>query len=245
MPLDCKTTGGTIAPLRNVTLFNELVTRVVDRPRHLPGLATFHGFSGYGKTWAATYAANRFQAYYVEVGESWTKVKFCKALLIELGLQPRGTVADMVDAIIGQLAVTDRPVIIDEFDQVVKRRYHETVREIHDKAGASIILIGEELLPQHLAVHERFHNRVLDWVAAAPADEEDAAVLAQLYAPELTFSDDMVALIASGADQRVRRICTRIDEIRKVARSEGWTEIDAAVWGNRPLPSGRPPARRG
>ncbi|ACI98509.1 AAA family ATPase [Rhodospirillum centenum] len=245
MPLDHEVNSGTIAPLRNVTLFNEVVKRVVNRPRHLPGMATFHGFSGYGKTFSATYAANKFRAYYVEVGESWTKAKFCKSLMIELGLQPKGTVADMVDAIINQLVVTDRPVIIDEFDHVVRRRYHETIREIHDKSGAPMVLIGEEMLPQQLAASERFHNRMLDWVPAVPADVTDAIALAELYAPEIAIADDLIDHIARQAGGRVRRICVNLEKVRETARSEGWGSVDLKAWGDRPLFSGQPPARRG
>lgn len=247
MPFDDKVNvplGSTIAPLRNVMLFTELVQRVVDRPRHLPGMATFHGFSGYGKTFAATYAANRFRAYYVEVGESWTKAKFCKSLMVELGLQPSGTIADMVDAIIGQLVVTDRPIIIDEFDHVVRRRYHETVREIHDKSGAPMVLIGEELLPQLLSTSERFHNRMLDWVPAVPADVDDGVELARLYVPDIEIARDLVETIVRKAEGRVRRIAVNFERVRQVALSEGWSSVDRAAWGDRPLFSGQPPARR-
>lgn len=236
--------GGTIAPLRNVMLFSEVVQRVVDRPRHLPGMATFHGFSGYGKTFSATFAANRFRAYYIEVGESWTKAKFCKSLMIELGLSPRGTVADMVDAIINQLVVTDRPVIIDEFDHVVRRGYHETIREIHDKSGAPMVLIGEEMLPENLSRSERFHNRMLDWVPAVPADVNDGRELAKLYVPDVEIARDLVEAIVNGAEGRVRRICVNLEKVRQVALSEGWTTVDLSAWGERPLFSGKPPARR-
>lgn len=235
---------GTIAPLQNVALFTDLVQRVVNRPRHLPGLAIFHGFSGYGKTFSATYAANRHRAYYLEVGESWTKRKFCVALLTELGLSPAGTIADMVDQIIEQLVITDRPLIIDEADFIVSRGYHETIREVHDKSGAPIVLIGEEMLPVKLQRFERFHNRVIDWVAAQPADLDDAQALAALYSPDVAIGRDLLELIVTRSDGRVRRICTNIERVRSEARLRGADSIDRAAWGDRPLFTGKPPARR-
>jgi len=245
MPHDLTSVNsGTTAPLRNVSLFSGLVERVVTRPRHLPGMATFHGPSGYGKTKAAVYAAQRHRAYYVEVGESWTKAKFCKALLVELGLQPRGTVADMIDQIIGQLVVTDRPLIIDEFDHVVRRKYHELIREIHDKSEAAILLIGEELLPQMILHSERLHNRMLDWAPAQPADAADTGQLARLFAPEIDLAPDLAELIAKRADGRIRRIAVNIEKIRQEALVNGWESVDAATWGERELFSGKPPAGR-
>ncbi|EGJ49017.1 AAA family ATPase [Desulfocurvibacter africanus] len=236
--------GGTIAPLRNVGLFHELVGRVTSRPAHLPGMATFHGFSGYGKTFAATYAANRFRAKYVEIGESWTKRKLCSAILAELGVPARGTIADMVEKIIEALAVDQVPLIIDEADHLCGGGMVELVREIHDKSGAAIVLIGEELLPDKLAKWERVHNRMLDWVPAQPADLDDVRHLARLYCSGLEIGEDLLAKVAESSQGRVRRACVNLERIRERAATEGQEFMGLAQWGSEALFSGRPPARR-
>lgn len=228
----------------NTVLFAELMERVQTRHRDLPGLGVFYGWAGLGKTKAAIAAANRACAYYLEVGESWTKAKFCKALLTELGLPPRGTVADMVDAIIVALMDTRRPLIIDEFDHVVRRNYVETIREIHDKSGAPIVLIGEEMLPHKLQQWERFHSRILDWVAAQPCDGTDVASLGKVYAPDVDLSDDMVALILTRTKGITRRVCVNLAKVAETAALEGWSQVDATTWGNRALYTGDAPARR-
>ncbi len=238
--------NGTTAILTNVTLFSELVNRIMTRPAHLPGIGVFHGFSGYGKTFSAIYAAHRTRAYYLEVGESWTKAKFVRQLLIELGRDPRGTVADMVELAIQALAMTPgRPLIIDEADWIVKRGYIETVRELHDKSGTPIILIGEELLPSKIAaLSERTHNRVLDWVPAQPADIQDASALARLYAPDVEIGRDLLEHLVAKSGGRIRRICVNIERIRSEAAVEDWTSVDLEEWGQRALYSGQQPARR-
>lgn len=236
--------SGTIAPLRNVVLFDELLDRVVSRRRHLPGMGTFHGFSGLGKTFSATYGAQRHRALYVEVGESWTKAKFCKALLVELGVPPRGTIADMIDVIIAHLVELERPLIVDEFDHVVARGYVETIREIHDKSGAPIVLIGEELLPTKLLPWERFHNRILDWVPAQPTTAEDVAVLARLYVPGVEIGGDLLDHINKKSDGRVRRVIVNLERVREAALLDGLERVDLRLWGDRPLFSGLPPQAR-
>ena len=55
-----------IAPLRNITVLSSLILSTLQRKPHLPGLATFSGPSGFGKSFAAAYAAGQFRAYYVE-----------------------------------------------------------------------------------------------------------------------------------------------------------------------------------
>ncbi|WP_051340937.1 AAA family ATPase [Azospirillum halopraeferens] len=232
------------APLANVALFAELLERLLGRHRNLPGMAVWYGPSGYGKTKSAVYGANRFRSYYIECGATWTQAKFCRSLLTELGLPPTGTVADMVERAIGALKVSRRPLIIDEFDHVVARRYVDVIREIHDQSGAAIVLIGEELLPHKLKQFERFHNRVLDWQPAQPCDARDAGILVQVFAPGIAVAPDLLARIVRVSDGRPRRIAVNLDRVREYCELEGLGAIDADRWGVRPLFSGEPPARR-
>ncbi|MBK67897.1 MAG: DNA transposition protein [Rickettsiales bacterium] len=234
----------TIAPLKNVSLFNELMDRVMNRPIHLPGMATFHGYSGFGKTFSAVYGANKYKAYYVEVGHSWTQKKFCEAVLNELGGQTKGTIATLVDRIVEILAEEDRPLIIDEFDYVVKRKFVELVREIHDKSNAPIILIGEELLPSKLSEWERFHNRVLDWVPALPADIDDVRNLARLYCPMLDINEDVLKQLHKMSQGRVRRICVNLEKIREYAVTNGGDNVNVSDLNGVQMFTGTPPQRR-
>ncbi|RAI33219.1 DNA transposition protein, partial [Rhodoplanes roseus] len=81
----------------NVAAFSALITRVVERDLSLPGLATFYGPSGLGKTKSAIYGANRYRAAYVECGQYTTAKSLLVSILTELGLtRPRGTVAELI-----------------------------------------------------------------------------------------------------------------------------------------------------
>jgi len=245
MTLEKVNGNATIAPLQNVLLFTELVRRVVNRPAHLPGMATFHGYSGYGKTFAATYAANKFTARYIEIGESWTKKKMCAAILTELGVQTQArTIADQVDQIIEALVIDGVPLIIDEADYLVSRGLINLVREIHDKSGAPIILIGEEGLPGAIKKWERVHNRMLDWVPAQPATLDDARHLAGLYCPGLEIGDELLAQAVEAASGRARRICVSLERIREAAATSGHKSMGVEQWQDRQFFRGQPPARR-
>lgn len=236
--------NGDVAPLRNVTLLDELVKRVMNRPPHLPGLGCFYGHSGYGKTVAATRAVVVNRAVYVEVGESWTRKKLCTALLRQVGVPAKRTVADMIEQIIDCLCRTKLPVLVDEADHLARKGMIEVVREIHDKSGASIVLIGEEMLPELLARWERVDNRVLDWVPAQPASLEDTRHLARLYCPGVEIGPDLLAKIHEAGAGRVRRICVNLERARERAVLDGLEVMGLAQWGDEPFFSGRPPARR-
>lgn len=233
-----------LAPITNVSIFAELMDEVMSRADHLPGMATFHGFSGYGKTQAATYGANQHGAFYVQLGDSWTKAKLCRAIMAELGLHTSGTIADMVDKIIERLSLDSRPLIIDEADFLISRHMLEMVREIHDKSGCPIILIGEELLPQKLQNFERFHNRILSWRAAQPASMDDARQLVRKFADGFEIAPDLLDAIVKASEGRVRRIVVNIEQASRLAKLLGLDKVTLADWGSTSFFDGTPPSRR-
>lgn len=234
---------GTLAPLKNVSLFQGLVDRMITRAPHLPGIACFYGYSGLGKTFSAVYAANRARAFYVEMGDTWTRRTLTDAILKELGEPGQGTVADRVEAIIYRLGQDcERPLIIDEADFIIKRGLVDLIREIHDKSQAPVILIGEELMPAKLQRFERTHNRMLDWVRAHPCDLDDARHLAKLYAPHVTIHDDLIARILKASAGRARRICVNIERVREQAMLLGFSEMGVSDWEGEFF-TGEPPRR--
>ncbi|TGG92505.1 AAA family ATPase [Natronospirillum operosum] len=236
--------GLTTAPLQNVGLCNEALERALDRPAHLPGLVAFYGPSGWGKSTAAAYCANRHRAYYVECKSSWTKKALLLAIITEMGIAPAKTLYEMADQISEQLVLSQRPLIIDEMDHIVSKKAVEVVRDIYEGSNAAILLIGEEMLPAKLREWERFHNRMLSWVPAQPCNLDDAQALAQMYCSEVAIADDLMSRISDVSRGAARRICVNLESVRQAALSDGLDFIDLATWGDRPLYSGEAPKRR-
>tara|TARA_A200000113_G_C8872019_1_gene357063 strand:+ start:2728 stop:3468 length:741 start_codon:yes stop_codon:yes gene_type:complete len=234
----------TTAPLKNVLIFNELADRVINRPSHLSALAAFTGFSGYGKTTAAIFAANKIQAHYIEAGLSWSQGAFLDALCTELGLPVMGTIAKKTAAIVENLAVSGRPLIIDEFDFIIKKNYVDLVREIHDKSDAPIIIIGEELMPSKLESFERFHNRVFSWVQAQPADLQDTDHLRRLYYPKLEVSEDLLTHLLEINRGCTSRIVNNFEQISEHANILGINKISLSDVKDLTFFTGKAPARR-
>jgi len=244
-----QTVNQSLAPLTNVTLFTQLLEKIVNRPPHLPGMGVFYGYSGYGKTCAAIYGANKYGAHYVEAGDSWSRTTLVNTIHHELtGAEYKGTIAEKVAEVVRLMAGGDggdpKPLIIDEADFLVKRSMVDMVREIHDKSLAPVILIGEELLPSKLEEFERAHNRVLDWQAAQPVDMEDVQLLVRLYCPDVEIATDLVEHLADVSQGRARRVAVNLELIREACQRDNLTSIDMELWGDRQLYTGTPPARR-
>ncbi len=228
-----------VAPLRNVRAFAAMLDQLVERHPSLPGIGVFHGPSGFGKTMAATQAINRFNAICVEVGFSWTSRVLVDAILRELELARTPTVAEGVQTIIQALGESGRPLIIDEADHLLQKRTIELVREIHDRTGVPIALIGEEQMPDKMTRWERFHNRVLVWEPAQRADMADLKLLAEIYCDSIEVDEMLLARLLKKCAGVVRRLSVNLARIREEALRRGNQRMTLADWGDQPLWTGQ------
>lgn len=218
----------TVMPLRNVMLLAELVERVRSRDPDLPGMACFSGPSGLGKTKAAAWSANEYGCYHVEMKESWSRKKFAAKILECMGLTPSGTIGDMVDQAGEELGKSGRPLLIDEAHLLAVGRMSGVVYDIYESssaAGGTIVVIGEEMLPQTLARWERLHNRMLDWVRAQPCDLREVGLLARLKCPTLELSDEVLDVVLKRSQARARRIVVNLRQISEHALKADKTKI--------------------
>ncbi|MEO1986632.1 MAG: ATP-binding protein [Martelella sp.] len=239
---------GSTAPIKNVSACLAVVRSLQERHPLQPNLGIFAGFSGYGKSVSALYCQNKTGAAYVEVSDTWTRAKLMRSILVELGVyQPRGTLADLEDEIIGILARDPkRPLIIDEADKLVDKRMIELVRGIAKKSNVPVLLIGEELFPKKLEGVDRFRDLVLTMDYAQPCDLTDTKTLARTFYPQLSIADDLLDEARQIGDGRVRRIGNSLHAIAEMAARKGIEAIDLAVYrgGNGHLSRSHLPSRR-
>jgi DNA transposition AAA+ family ATPase len=217
-------------PIKNVAAFSTLVAKVVERPLHLPGMACFSAPSGYGKSRAAAFGANKYRGRYVECDQYTTAKSLLVMILKELGVaQPRGSVPELIEEAILRLAADiRRPLIVDEAHHIAHKRFVDLLRTLHDKSGAPVILIGEETLPKQLESFERVHNRMLAWVQARPLDAEDFGMLAKSLYPSVILGADLAEHILHTMKGNTRRVIVNLDEVAQRAKKLGIDQISLA-----------------
>ena len=235
----------TIAELENVRKAVELMMKTIQRPEHLPGIVALTGFSGYGKTYAASYTANQLNAAYIQCQSTMTKKGFLEIVAKELGIDPkRMNMGEIMEQICSELVMSNQPLIFDECDYLIDKNMIEIVRDIYEGSHASILLIGEENFPRKLERYERFHNRILDWGLAQPCSLEDAQQLSKIYYPELDISDCLLAHVVKQTNGITRRVCVNLEKISEWAKMNNPQNLDRASWGDIPLWNGDAPKRR-
>ncbi|MDT8856459.1 AAA family ATPase [Paracoccaceae bacterium Fryx2] len=234
-----------VAPLANVARLLTLVDRCQTRAHGLPGMGTFYGPSGWGKTTAGIYATNKFNACHVEALPFGGTKTLLTMIVTELGLRPARAIPDLFGQAAEELARTGRPLLLDEADHLLSDKLIETVRRLHDVTGVPVILIGEELLPQKLRKWERVDNRMLVRVGAEPASLEDVGHLVPIYAPGLEIDADLRAALLTASRQSIRRVATNLANLCEFARARGLARVTRADWGKGAFTTGEaPPPRR-
>ena len=235
---------GRWAPLKNVFLAARALERAMKREANLPGIVCLSGPSGYGKSMAASYCMNKFDGVYIACRSYFTRKTFVEAVLREMGVKPGRTLAEMMEQAAEQLDLSGKPLIIDEADHLADKNAIEIVRDLHEMARCTILLIGEEHFARKLKRRsERFHNRVLVWQPAVPASREDVRELAAYYCPGIKISDDLQEAIRKTSGGVVRVICVNLDAVREHCSKTGTKAVDLEGWGKRSLFTGDAPAR--
>lgn len=234
-----------IAELSNLHTADVAIERALSRSYGLPGMVCMSGPSGWGKSVAATIIANRRRAYYVQVRSVWTRKSFLQSLLKEMTIRPATTVSEMLDQVAQELASSSRPLILDEMDYLAKNDTGvNLVRDIYEASQGTIMVIGEEGLPDKLKRFENFHGRFLAWVKAQPVSFDDAIKLAGIYAPDITIDEDLLQKLITISHGSVRRVSVNLEMIQEEASDIGWDRVGLSEWGERELYTGEAPRRR-
>lgn len=198
-----------------------------------PSIAMFTGQAGLGKTTAGSYLFVQADGILVRCLKSDTLGTFLERLAQELGLDQRQRKADMLKFIVHELAVTGKPLFIDECDYIADRQdVLETIRDIYDLANVPIILIGYNQLPKKVKRLEQLYSRISQHIEFQPADLDDITIMASELVTDTQISTDLLAELLQVSKGNFRRIHTGLNTIEAFARSNAMTSINAMQWAN-------------
>lgn len=230
--------------LSNVMRLTGQITALQGQDRLSERMGCFFGHPGSGKSVATGLCRNEFDAVIVEVGETWTRKVLVEELCIELDIAAKGTLHNMYKQIVERLSYDPkRPILIDEADKLVNGGMIEIVRQIYDATRNPVILVGEEELPNKLALIPRMHDRVVSWVPAEPCNSEDMDVLAKVFCPDVILEPELlqeILRISSGKPRLIGNNLTMVNEHFAITSADRISLDDVA---SKLLSGGTPTAR--
>ena len=233
-----------LAIVKNVINLQNAHDALESRAPGIPGMGLVYGFTGAGKTTAIAWLVTQCNGVYVRAGATWTPTSMLGSIMKELGADPLGRAAPMVDFIVNELAVNRRSLFLDEADYLTGNlKMLETMRDIHDLSQTPVMLIGMEGIDQKLIHRKQLSRRISHWVKFLPADLDDAAILAETTC-EVQIEDDLLAYLHKESKGSIGLMTIGLSRIEAFAKAQELTTIDLATWGKRQLFLSHPKLRR-
>lgn len=222
-----------IVPVGNVLRATEACRALLARAAGMPGMGLVYGQSGLGKTTAVAWLATRENGVYVRARATSTPTSLLDTIGKELNLALKQRVDLKVDAIVEKLAITGRPLFIDEADYVVgkdgENRLANTVRDLHDLATVPVVLIGMAGIDRRIALSPQLAGRMAQWVEFKHCTDADAQKLADELC-EVAVAGDLVRALSERAGGSVRNVTVGLAKIEQQARKRGLAQIALADW---------------
>lgn len=226
---------------KNVARLSDASEMLLRRAPGMPGMALVHGETGTGKTTAVAWMVNRANGVYVRALAAWTPSAMFTAILRELGRHAHGSGSQMVGDIIEALALSGRPLFVDEADYLVdSKRMSESLRDIHDMTTAPVVLVGMAGIDQRLSSRKQLTGRVLQDVRFEALDREDAQAVARALC-EVKVKADLLDAVHKATGGFVRNLVVALARIEEHAKLRGADSISLADWGKRDFITGEAP----
>lgn len=235
-----------VRPIENVALCLAALKKAIDRGPQRHRVVPFFGPSGFGKSYAACFAANTCNCIYICLDSNVNKTRLFRKFVRALGLGVTGMPGTLMDAVVARLRDTDTPIIVDEADYLCQKDLVDSLRDLCDLSGVACLIIGEEKLPNKLNKWPRFTGRVFDWVQAVPVSRTDAQALIPFYSPQVAFADDLLDEMVKQAKGSVRCVTDTLTRLEEIALPHGIKKLDLAAWiklGSPALKITPPPVR--
>lgn len=196
-----------------------------------PAMCMFSGQAGLGKTTAGAFLFVHADGILVRCLKSDTLGTLLERLAQDLGLEKRQRKADMINFIVKELAVTGKPLFIDEADYLAENTaVLETLRDIYDLSNVPIILIGYEHLPKKVKRLPQLFSRISQHVEFQKADFDDIQTMADELVEHTVIQDDLLKELLDAAKGNFRRITTGLATIEKFAKSNGLESVNSHQW---------------
>lgn len=209
---------------KNVKKFTALMDELQKLPGNIPKLALVYGSHGLGKSQTIQWWADKNDSVYVRAAHGMTSRWLLSEIAEELGEEPFWHTQETFTLIENHLRQNPKVIIVDEVDYLIEKSTVETLRDLHDKTGCPIVLVGMASADKKLARYSHLVDRIYKSFRFEPFDSDDIKeILTELT--EISFTDEAVEYLATRTNQ-FRQLVKLINRIEKLAKTNQIQTLD-------------------
>ncbi len=214
--------------IKNVKKFIELTDTLKNAPPNLPKMALVYGDFGLGKSQTILWWVTNNDAIYVRCNHKMSGRWLLSEIVEELDEIPYYQSSQLFKQIEEKLKFNPKILVIDEIDFLLNNASAiEVVRDLHDKIGIQIILVGMNLAEQKLKRHKHIYDRLLGVLKFATFDKNDVTKIVKELS-EVVFTDEALELIAFKFNQ-FRQLVKFINKAENIAKMNNLELIDENI----------------
>ena len=209
---------------KNVKAFIALASKLKHIQKNIPKIGLIFGEPGLGKTNTILWWAIKQNALIITAKNGMTTRWFLKELVFELGETPSYHIPILFEQAATKLIENPRMLIVDEIDYLVNEsRAIETIRDLHDKTGIPVLLVGMGAVDKKLKRYKHLFDRIIEIYKFIPFDLEDVREIVTSLS-EVQIEDEVIEIIHKKAN-RFRQIVKLIIKIEDFAKTNNCRTI--------------------
>lgn len=220
----------TFIKTKNVKAFISLANKLKQAPKNLPKMGLVYGDPGLGKTNAILWWALKQNAIIITAKNGMSNRWFLAELVSDLGESPAYHTSVLFEQAVRKLIEKPRMLIVDEVDYLINEsRAIETIRDIHDKTGIPILLVGMGKVDRKLSKYNHLFDRIVEKYRFVPFDKDDVEEIVKNLS-DVEIESDVIEMIYQKAN-RFRQIVKLLNKIEQIAKTNDCKIITKADLG--------------
>ncbi len=209
---------------KNVKKFVALMSELQELPPNIPKIALVFGDYGLGKSETIKWWTFKNECIYIRANQGMTTRWLLSEIADELNIQSYWHINETFKEIESALLNNRQTIIIDEIDYLIERKVIETLRDLHDRTGCPMVLVGMNLVNKKLARYPHLMDRIYKTYKFESYDKEDIKqILSELS--DINITDDGLEYLATRANQ-FRQVVKLVNKIEKLARTNQILELN-------------------
>ena len=209
---------------KNVKNFVSLMEEVKQLPNNIPKIILVYGEYGLGKSETIKWWTFKNDCVYVRANQGMTSKWLLSEIAEELEEEAYWHLHDNFEIIENILREHSKVIIVDEIDYLIDKNIIETLRDLHDKTGCPVVLVGMGAVDKKLARYPHLMDRIYKKLKFEKFNSDDIKeILTELT--DLKFKDDVIEYLATRTNQ-FRQLVKLINKIEKLMKTNQIEELD-------------------